>query len=140
MFTPLQICFRKVEDLINAPSGGGGSDRRVRAIQNRRFFMFLFLACEVSNPMYSTLLSSNLKSFLVYNEPVGGYYQLKTKKQTIIFFFCLGCGVQTGVGLRTLLTHSQQQPTALIYYGEQFFYFCVRVSQINIGFTMLLFI
>ena len=61
------------------------------------------VACKKSNKMFDYERNPNLRS---------------AKKQTIIFFFCLGCGVQTGVGLRTLLTHSQQQPTALIYYGE----------------------
>ena len=80
------------KDLINTPSGGGGNDQQVRTRPKPPIFIFLTLACEESNPMFSTMPSSNLKSFLEYNEPFSGYCSRKLKTKTAensILIYCV---------------------------------------------------
>ena len=77
------------KDLINTASGGGGNYQRVRTRPKPPIFLFLILTCEESNPRFSTMPSSNLKSSLEFNEPFGGYCRriLKRKKKTPKFLF-----------------------------------------------------
>ena len=80
------------KDLINTPPGGGGNDRRVRTRPKSPTSIFLILACEESNPMFLTMPSSNLKSFLEYNEPFDGYCRRKLKTKTAensILIYCV---------------------------------------------------
>ena len=78
------------KDLINTASGGGGNYRRVRTRPKPPIFLFLILTCEESNPRFSTMPSSNLKSFLEFNEPFGGYcrriLKTKTAKNSILIY------------------------------------------------------